>query len=206
MVRSATPAAAGPGSAGVVPYCQMTASKSSPVSGNATSAGPTAVAQRRVTPSASREVPMVKRGTTRWPPKASVNGSAPRATGPDPRVSTASSHGMAASAAAASRAGTSSAVPHPTSVSPGRSKSTVGLPSNSSASGPYSSGTVRACSAAVAAPLAPCRRRRGRCRRHGAPVRVATTIWLRPPARGRIPTAENPAARSMARRTGVGGR
>ena len=49
------------------------------------------------------------------------------------------------------------------------------------------------------------RRRRYR-RRHGVPVRVATTIWLRPPARGRIPTAEKPASRSMARRTGVGGR
>ncbi len=25
---------------------------------------------------------------------------------------------------------------------------------------------------------------------HGAPVRVASTSWLRPPARGRMPTAE----------------
>ena len=53
---------------------------------------------------------------------------------------------MAASTAAASSASTSNAVPHPTSVSPGRSNSTVGLPSNWSASGPYSRATVRACS------------------------------------------------------------
>ena len=66
VVSSTTSAsAASVEAAGVVPYCQMTASNSSSVSGNATSAGPTAVAQRRVTPSASREVPMVKRGTTR---------------------------------------------------------------------------------------------------------------------------------------------
>ncbi len=119
-----------------MPYCQMTASKSSAVSGRATSAGPTAVAQRWVTPSASRDVPKVKRGTTRWPAKVWWNGSAPRATGPEPRSPTSSSQGMAASAAAASVAGTSSAVPQPTRVSPGRSNSTVGLPSNSSASGP----------------------------------------------------------------------
>jgi len=47
VVRSATAASTGSRGAGAVPYCQMTASKSSPVSGNATSAGPTAVAQRR---------------------------------------------------------------------------------------------------------------------------------------------------------------
>ena len=50
---------------GVVPYCQITASKSSSVPGRAVSAGPTAVAQRRVNPSASREIPMAKRGMTR---------------------------------------------------------------------------------------------------------------------------------------------
>ena len=49
------------------------------------SAGPTAVAQRRVTPSASREIPMVKRGMTRCPAMASTKGSAPSATAPDPR-------------------------------------------------------------------------------------------------------------------------
>ena len=52
--------------------------------------------------------------------------------------------------------------------------------------------------------MRPCRAGEAR-RRHGAPVRVATTIWLRPPARGRMPTAENPAVRSMDRSTGVGG-
>ncbi len=40
----------------------------------------------------------------------------------------------------------------------------------------------------------------------GAPARVATTSWLRPPASGRMPTAENPASSSIRRRTGAGGR
>ena len=79
---------------------------------------------------------MVKRGMTSCPCMASSKGSAPMATAPDPRRCTASSHGMAASVAAASAALTSWAVPQPTSVSPGRSNSTVGLPSYSSASGP----------------------------------------------------------------------
>ncbi len=131
--------AATPGSAstsGLVPYCQMTASKSSSVDGRAMSAGPTAVAQRRATPSASREIPMEKRGITRCPAMAPSKGSAPSATTPEPGHRTVSSHGMAASAAAALSAATSCAVPQPTSVSPGLSKSTVGLPSNWSASGP----------------------------------------------------------------------
>ena len=50
---------------GVVPYCQITASKRSSVPGSAESAGPTAVAQRRVSPSGSREIPMENRGMTR---------------------------------------------------------------------------------------------------------------------------------------------
>ena len=111
--------------------------------------GPTAVAQRRVTPSASREIPMVKRGMTSCPAMASTKGSVPSATAPDPGQRTVSSQGMAASAAVASFASTNCAVPQPTRVSPGRSKSTVGLPSNCSASGPYSSGTVRAWREAV---------------------------------------------------------
>jgi len=41
---------------------------------------------------------------------------------------------------------------------------------------------------------------------HREPVRVATTCWLRPPANGRIPTAEKPASISIRRRTGAGGR
>ena len=186
--RAVTPGSAA--TSGVVPYCQMTASNSSSVWGSAASAGPTAVAQRRVTPSASREIPMAKRGITRYPSMAPTKGSAPRATGPDPGQRTASSHGIASRAAAASVAATSCAVPQPTSVNPGRSKSTVGLPSNCRASGPYSSGTVRGVEH----------------RRHGMPVRVATTSWLRPPARGRMPTPENPASSSIRRRTGAGGR
>ena len=145
--RPATPGSAA--TSGVVPYCQMTELKSSSVCGSAVSEGPTAVAQRRETPSASREIPMAKRGITRYPDMAPSKGSAPSASGPDPGQRTASSHGMAARAAAACVASTSCAVPQPTSVSPGRSKSTVGPPSNCKASGPYSSGTVRAWSPAV---------------------------------------------------------
>ncbi len=67
---------------------------------------------------------------------ASVKGSVPIATTPEPGPPTASSHGIALSAWSAARASTNWAVPHPTRVSPGRSKSTVGLPSNWNASGP----------------------------------------------------------------------
>ena len=62
VVRRVTPGSAL--TSGVVPYCQITASKSSAVPGSVMSAGPTAVAQRRVTPSASRSIPMQKRGMT----------------------------------------------------------------------------------------------------------------------------------------------
>ena len=157
-----------------VSYCHSTASSSSSVPGSGVAAGPTAVTQRRGTPSSSRAMPMVKRGITSCPRPASVKGSAPSATGPEPRRRTGSSAGMAASTASASSARTKLAVPQPTRVRPGRSKRTVGLPSNCSGSGPYSSGTVRACSSLG----------------HGVPVRVASTSWLRPPAKGRMPTPE----------------
>ena len=41
---------------------------------------------------------------------------------------------------------------------------------------------------------------------HVIPVRVAMRSWLRPPARGRMPTVEYPAWLSMRRRTGAAGR
>ena len=119
-----------------VSYCQRTASRSSSVPGSGEAAGPTAVTQRRGTPSSSRVMPMVKRGMTSSPCPAPVKGSAPRATGPEPRRRTGSSAGMAASTASASSARTRLAVPQPTSVRPGRSKRTVGLPSNCRGSGP----------------------------------------------------------------------
>ena len=42
--------------------------------------------------------------------------------------------------------------------------------------------------------------------RLGRPHRVATSIWLRPPASGRIPTAEKPADTNKRRSSGPGGR
>ena len=120
---------------------------------------------------------------------ASTKGSAPSATTPEPARPTVSSHGMTRSAAGASAARTRAAVPHPTSVRPGRSKRTVGLPSNSQRVGP-----VLERDAPGVERLA-----------HREPVRVATTCWLRPPANGRIPTAEKPASISIRRRTGGGG-
>ncbi len=167
-----------------------------------------AVAQRRVTPPASLAIPMVKRGITRYPAMAPVKGSAPMATGPVPSPPTASSHGMAVSASCAHCASTSSAVPQPTRVRPGRSKSAVGLPSNCRASGPYSSGTVRACRVVVMqgpAALRPAsppragsaRRRAAGCRRRRTPRRAASGAGPgpaagTPPTRGGSGTPSGP--------------
>ena len=85
-VTSASPA--GPAS----PYCQITASKSSSVAGRGRSRGPTAVAHRWVAPSGSRPMPMVKRGTMRWPSRADEEGEG--AQGHDPRARTP--HGVVA--------------------------------------------------------------------------------------------------------------
>ena len=90
------------------PYCHMTASNSSSVAGRGRSVGPTAVAQRWVAPSGSWAMPMVKRGTMRWPWRESRKGSAPSATTPVPGRCTASSQGMAARTPAASSASTNS--------------------------------------------------------------------------------------------------
>ena len=192
METAATPGSAA--TSGLVPYCQMTASKSSSVRGEGASAGPTAVAQRRVTPSGVARDPHGEAGDHEVAPPWRPEGErAERHDAGAGALDACRRTGWTPALRRPRPPATSCAVPQPTSVRPGRSNSTVGLAVELQRVGP------------VVERHAPRRGARPR-RAHGAPARVATTSWLRPPARGRIPTAEKPASTSIRRRTAAGGR
>ncbi len=119
---------------------------------------------------------------------AAVNGSAPSATTPDAGPPTWSSHGIARSAAAGL---------------PGRDE-LGGAPADERQSGSVEEHGRAAIELECIGPVLErdgarqpaCRGAHG-AGDGGAPARVATTSWLSPPARGRMPTAEKPASSSI---------
>ncbi len=190
METAATPASAA--TSGLVPYCQMTASKSSSVDGRAMSAGPTAVAQRRATPSASREMPMEKRGIDEVPRHGALEGERAeghhaRAGAPD-RVVARDGRQCGGGLVRGDELCRAPADQRQAGAVEEHGRAAVELQRVGPVVERHAAGVERSLAA------------------HGVPARVATTSWLRPPARGRMPTAEKPASTSIRRRTAAGGR